>query len=105
MAALNVAGIEFVTTPQVLLECANAAARKQYRNEVYRLRDRMLREQTVVDVADSDVDQAWREYHLGAAGSASVVDHISFIIMRRLGITDAFTNDRHFKTAGFNTLF
>ena len=28
-----------------------------------------------------------------------------FLDMRRLGITDAFTNHRHFKAAGFNTLF
>ena len=26
-------------------------------------------------------------------------------VMRRLGIADAFTNDRHFKAAGFHTLF
>jgi len=25
--------------------------------------------------------------------------------MRRLGITQAFTNDRHFQAAGFETLF
>ena len=36
---------------------------------------------------------------------AGIVDHISFAVMRRLGIADAFTNDRHFKAAGFNTLF
>jgi predicted nucleic acid-binding protein len=30
---------------------------------------------------------------------------ISFTIMRRLGITRAFTNDRHFRAAGFETLF
>jgi predicted nucleic acid-binding protein len=26
-------------------------------------------------------------------------------IMRRLGIVQAFTNDRHFREAGFETLF
>ena len=26
-------------------------------------------------------------------------------VMRRLGIVDAFTNDRHFKMAGFQSLF
>jgi len=36
---------------------------------------------------------------------AGIVDHVSFIVMRRLGITDAFTNDRHFQAAGFTTLF
>jgi predicted nucleic acid-binding protein len=30
---------------------------------------------------------------------------VSFVIMRRLNIIDAFTNDRHFREAGFNPLF
>lgn len=30
---------------------------------------------------------------------------VSFAVMRRLGITEAFTNDRHFQAAGFATLF
>lgn len=38
-------------------------------------------------------------------GSAGIVDHVSFSVMRRLGITEAFTNDRHFAAAGFITLF
>jgi predicted nucleic acid-binding protein len=42
---------------------------------------------------------------MGSAGEAGIVDHLSFAIMRRLGITDAFTNDRHFAAAGFNILF
>jgi predicted nucleic acid-binding protein len=38
-------------------------------------------------------------------GQAGIVDHISFLVMHRLGITDAFTNDGHFRAAGFVTLF
>jgi predicted nucleic acid-binding protein len=34
-----------------------------------------------------------------------VVDHVSFIVMRQLGMTEAFTNDRHFRAAGFVPLF
>jgi predicted nucleic acid-binding protein len=26
-------------------------------------------------------------------------------VMRRLGITEAFTNDKHYQAAGFNVLF
>jgi len=33
------------------------------------------------------------------------VDHVSFVVMRRLGVGRAFTNDRHFRAAGFETLF
>jgi predicted nucleic acid-binding protein len=52
-----------------------------------------------------DWEQAWSAYLSGAAADAGVVDHVSFIVMRRLGVTDVFSNDRHFQAAGFNTLF
>ena len=39
------------------------------------------------------------------AGQAGIVDQVSFIVMRRWGITEAFTNDRHFQAAGFRALF
>ena len=41
----------------------------------------------------------------GDAGHAGIVDHISFVVMRRLEIADAFSNDGHFQAAGFTTLF
>lgn len=44
-------------------------------------------------------------YDRGEAGEAGIVDHISFIVMRRLSLTEAFTNDRHFEAAGFRFLF
>jgi len=33
------------------------------------------------------------------------VDCMSFAVMPRLRITDAFTNDQHFRAAGFEILF
>ena len=33
------------------------------------------------------------------------MDHLSFRVMCRLGLTEAFTNDRHFQAAGFTTMF
>lgn len=49
--------------------------------------------------------QAWDDYARGLAGSAGIVDHVSFTLMRRLGITEAFTHNGHFVAAGFTTLF
>jgi len=49
--------------------------------------------------------EAWPAYERGVIGGPGVVDLISFRIMQRLGITRAFTNDRHFQTAGFQVLF
>lgn len=54
---------------------------------------------------DDDWRFAWEAYRRGEAGSAGIVDHISLIIMRRLGIARVFTNDRHFAAAGFEPLF
>lgn len=41
----------------------------------------------------------------GEAAQAGIVDHVSFVLMRRLGITEAFTHNGHFTAAGFTTLF
>lgn len=52
-----------------------------------------------------DERAAWDAYRRGEAGSAGIVDHVSFVVMRRLGLTEAFTCDAHFRAAGFQTLF
>ena len=63
-----------------------------------------LRNELIVSTED-DWRQAWADYEQGKAGQAGIVDHVSFAVMRRLGIMEAFTNDRHFQAAGFTTLF
>ena len=94
-----------LTSSFVLLECGNAAAKRPYRSAVDRLRERLESCQTLVAPSADDWQQAWHAYSRGEAGEAGIVDHVSFVIMRRLEIEAAFTNDRHFRAAGFNTLF
>jgi uncharacterized protein len=94
-----------VTTRFVLLECGNTAARRPYRHRVSVLREKLeLRDELVVPT-EEDWKVAWEAYDRGEAAQAGIVDHVSFAVMRRLGITQAFTNDRHFQAAGFETLF
>jgi len=94
-----------VTTRFVLLECGNTAARRPYRRRVSVLREKLeLRNELVVPTED-DWKVAWEAYDRGEAAQAGIVDHVSFAVMRRLGIAQAFTNDRHFQAAGFETLF
>ncbi len=50
-------------------------------------------------------DKAWAEYRAANAGAAGIVDQVSFVVKRRLGLTEAFTNDRHFQAAGFTAFF
>jgi uncharacterized protein len=94
-----------VTTPLVLYECGNAAARKPYRATVNAVRLELQKFNDLLECLPADIDQAWTEYTHGTLGSAGIVDHVSFVVMRRLGITEAFTNDRHFQAAGFTILF
>jgi predicted nucleic acid-binding protein len=54
---------------------------------------------------DADWKAAWAAYDRGEAAQAGIVDQTSFIVIRRLGITDAFTIDKHFQAAGFTVLF
>lgn len=94
-----------ITTSYVLLECGNEAARRPYRDKVIALRADLGMSGDLIEPAPADVDQAWAAYTHGVAGMAGIVDHVSFAVMRRLGVTEAFTNDRHFSAAGFTTLF
>lgn len=94
-----------VTTPLIFIECGNAAARTPFRPRVDALRRSFLDEGSLIEPSDDELDEAWSAYSRGMAGQAGVVDHVSFVVMRRLGLTQAFTSDVHFKAAGFETLF
>lgn len=94
----------YVTLP-VLLECGNAATRKPYRGTVSVVRDDFAAAGRLVVPTDADVAAGWAAYDRGEANNAGIVDQISFAVMRRLRLTEAFTNDAHFRAAGFVTLF
>jgi predicted nucleic acid-binding protein len=94
-----------VTTTYVLLECGNAAARRPYRKAVSVFREVMVANNGLIVPSENDWHEAWQAYDLGGAGAAGIVDQLSFIVMRRLGLKQSFTNDWHFKAAGFETLF
>ncbi len=99
------ARLAVLTTTCVLLECGNAAARRPFRPAVKQWREALFAGNAVIEPSHEDWMAAWDEYDRGKAANAGIVDNISFVVMRRLGITQAFTNDRHFKAAGFQTLF
>lgn len=104
-STLTGAKIALFTTSFVLLECANAAARRPYRLAVDQLRSAMEQGGFVLHPTNEDWHRAWEAYARGEADGAGVVDQTSFLVMRRLGIAHAFTNDNHFRAAGFEVLF
>lgn len=98
-------GVPLVTTPQVLLECGNASARRPCRTDVAQLRHDLMMAGGLIAPTLSGENEAWDAYGRGDAGQAGIVDHIPFVVMRRLGLTRAFSNDAHSRAAGFETLF
>jgi predicted nucleic acid-binding protein len=96
---------ELITSRPVVLECGNAAARRPYRSHVIRLREAMEEDGSLINPLEDDWRSAWVAFAQGWAGEAGIVDQISFAVMRRMSINEAFTNDRHFRAAGFETLF
>jgi predicted nucleic acid-binding protein len=95
----------FVTSTFVLAECANAAARHAFRADVIDLGERLKSAGGLITPSDADWEQAWRAYGASHVGGPGLVDELSFVLMRRLNLRHAFTNDRHFLAAGFELLF
>ena len=92
------------TTTVVLLECGNRAARRaEFRVLVADFWDTMEGGGSLIRPEPDDERIAWTAYRRDEAGEAGIVDQISFAVMRRLGLTQAFTNDNHFRAAGFET--
>jgi len=58
----------------------------------------------VVELDKEDYDESWQMYSDRTDKEWSLTDCISFTVMKRNGIRDAFTNDHHFEQAGFNVL-
>ena len=60
------------------------------------LRRELLAAGSLIAPTPQEEEAAWAAYERGEAGQAGIVDHISFAVMRRLGLSRAFTNDAHF---------
>src|SRR5947207_3431791 len=68
-------GRRLVTTPLVLWECGNAAARRPYRQRVNALRQGLFSAGLLIEPIAQDIELAWNAYDLGEAGQAGIVDH------------------------------
>lgn len=104
-ADIVAAALPLFTTTFVIAECANAAARRPYRPTVERLRLKLKADGRLIEPTPDEWENACGTYAAGRIGGPGLVDELSFAVMRRLGLRRAFTNDRHFADAGFETLF
>ena len=104
-ARLSDKRVRMVTSEAILWECGNAAARRPYRDDVADLRKSLLARSDLVQPLAADIGTAWEDYRGKTYGTAGIVDYLSFVMMRRLGISSVLTNDKHFAAAGFQILF
>lgn len=97
---------QMLTTAWVLMEVADAMSDPRNRGEfVDLLKD--LRSDPLMQIVPPDVsqfDDGVRLYASRADKDWSLTDCISFLVMRREGITEALTGDHHFEQAGFMAL-
>jgi predicted nucleic acid-binding protein len=57
---------------------------------------------TTLGIDEELFQTAWNQFR--DSKGYSFADCTSFMVMKKLGITHAFTFDRHFKSAGFQTI-
>jgi predicted nucleic acid-binding protein len=94
------AGTELVTHNYVEVETLTLARRRLGPGAVARLTDRLLPAMTTTWV-DEPLHRAALAAHRGAGASVSLVDNVSFEVMRREGIDQAFAFDADFEAQGF----
>lgn len=100
--------VRLVTSEAILVEWLNDFARRgaELRGVAVAVVSR-LRAGEAVDViplTSTDFDEALRLYSDRTDKAWSHTDCSSFCIMRRLGIDEALTHDRHYEQAGFRAL-
>lgn len=93
------------TTNYVVAECANALARLPARHHLANLVEGLEGDGGLLMLDETDWREAWGRFVKEPLGTPGLVDLLSFAAMRQLGLQRVFTNDRHFNTAGFTTLF
>lgn len=103
--ALKATRVPLVTTTFTLAECGNTAARTAFRLDVDALRQTLEIAGGLIFPDHDGWRSARNAYCRGESGNPGLVDQLSFVVMRRLGLDEAFTNDRHFSASGFVTLF
>lgn len=95
-----------VLSDHILTELANFYAGRQQRTVAGELCRGLLKRQTfkVVHVDQALLEEGLQLYLDRPDKRWSLTDCVSFIIMKREGLTEALTSDRYFEQAGFRIL-
>jgi len=96
----------FLVTDYIIVEIANSLCKTRWRSHAVQLIN-SIRETDSFEVVEIDkevLDDAWDMYSARADKEWSLTYCVSFVVMKKHGIRDAFTNDHHFEQAGFAVL-
>jgi predicted nucleic acid-binding protein len=99
-------GIQMVTTHAIVLEIGNALAGPRYRRLAITALDSMETDDkvTIIPLTEELLEMGYKLYRSRMDKEWGLVDCVSFVTMKQLGITESLTADLHFKQAGFATL-
>ena len=95
----------WLTTDCILLEIGNSLARNFRAKAVETIQNFLTAEEvTIIELNTHLFSQAFELYRTYDDKTWGLIDCVSFVVMKEYGITDALTNDKHFRQAGFNAL-
>ena len=99
-------GRRFLTTDYVFDEVVTRVRSMAEHREAVAVGERILSSAMIdiVDVEPADRHEAWRLFKKYDDPKLSFTDCASFAVMRRFGLTEAFTFDEDFRNAGFSIL-
>jgi predicted nucleic acid-binding protein len=98
-------GQGLVTTDAILLEIGNALSRNFKRASVEIIEDFLTSDDVrVIHLHPSLFRKAFELYKSRSDKAWGLIDCVSFVVMKDLGITDALSADKHFEQAGFSIL-
>jgi predicted nucleic acid-binding protein len=102
-STLSKGSLRLVTTSFVFDEIVTFLNSKRLHAKAVEVGNSLLGSPTVqfVDVDRALFDAGWSLLQQNADKTYSLTDCISFVLMRQLGIRNAYTFDRHFRQAGF----
>ncbi len=99
-------GATVIVTDWVVAETGNGLARTRARSrfaEAVEMVSSSSRAR-LIQVSDRHFERALQLYASRPDKTWGLVDCASFVVMEDEGVTEAFTNDRHFEQAGFEPL-
>lgn len=97
-------GERLVTHNYVLLESGALLQSRLGTLPVRQLHEEFVPVLDVHWVSPEEHEDAFRAVAASGSKAVSIVDRVSFLVMRRSGITRAFTFDRHFADEGFEVV-